>query len=111
MTADYVFYNENYGGDTKIPAASFPLWERRATGYLMQITGGKIEGKEDASIKLCICEMAEFLYECSKIGGIKSENNDGYSVSYQERDIKCEMIKIAELHLGGTEFLYRGVDK
>lgn len=108
MAADLVFYNENYGGDSKIPAASFPLWERRAEADLMHITGGKIEGKDDTRIKLCICEMAEFLYECSKIGGIKSENNDGYSVLYQERDIKHELIKIAKAYLGETEFLYRG---
>ena len=109
MTTDLVFYNENYGGDTKIPAGSFPLWEKRATAQLMHITGGKIEGISDSRVKMCVCEMAEFLYENSKTGGIKSENNDGYSVSYQDRDIKQELIRIAETYLGNTDFLYRGV--
>ena len=110
MTADLVFYNENYGGDSKIPAALFPLWERRAQTELLHITGGRIKGKDDECIKMCVCEMAEYLYECCIIGGIKSENNDGYSVSYQERDIKKELIKIAQVYLANTEYLYRGVE-
>jgi len=110
MTADLVFYTENYGGDSKIPAVSFPLWEKRAEAQLMRLTGGKIKGKSDSRIKMCICEMAEFMYETGKTDGIRSENNDGYSVTYQERDIKRELVKIAETYLGDTDFLYRGVD-
>ncbi len=110
MIADLAFYNENYGGDSKIPASLFPLFERRAENELIFITGGKIKGKDDECIKICICEMAEFLYECLEKSGIKSENNDGYSVTYQERDIKQELVKIAQTNLFGTEFLFRGVD-
>ena len=110
MIADLAFYNGNYGGDSKIPASLFPLFERRAENELMFITGGKITGKDDECIKICICEMAEFLYECLERREIKSENNDGYSVVYQERDIKQELFKIARVNLCGTEFLFRGVD-
>ncbi len=110
MLADLAFYNENYGGDSKIPASLFPLFERRAENELMYITGGKIKGKDDEHIKICICEMAEFLYQCLEKSGIKSENNDGYSVTYQERDIKRELLKIAQVNLNGTEFLFRGVE-
>lgn len=110
MIADLAFYNENYGGDSKIPASLFPLWERRAETELIYITGGKIKGKDDECIKMCVCEMAEVLYECVHRDGIKSENNDGYSVTYQERDIKQELLKIAKVYLGTTEFLFRGVD-
>lgn len=104
------FYNENYGGDSKIPASLFPLWEKRAENELLRITGGKIRGKDDDAVKRCICEMAELLYEYSELCGIKSENNDGYSVSYQNRDIKAELTEIAKVYLFGTEYLYRGVD-
>lgn len=110
MIADLAFYNENYGGDTKIPASLFPLFERRAENELIYITGGKIKGKDDECIKICICEMAEFLYECLEKSGLKSENNDGYSVTYQERDIKQELLKIAQVNLSDTELLFRGVD-
>lgn len=109
MLADLAFYNENYSGDSKIPASLFPLFERRAENELMYITGGKIKGKDDECIKVCICEMAEFLYSCLESRGIKSENNDGYSVTYLERDIKRELLKIAQVNLNETEFLFRGV--
>ena len=110
MIADLAFYNENFGGDIKIPASLFPLFERRAENELMYITGGKIKGKDDECIKICICEMAEFLYECLEKGGLRSENNDGYSVTYQERDIKQELLKIAQVNLNDTELLFRGVN-
>ena len=110
MIADFAFYNENYGGDSKIPASLFPLFERRAENELMFITDGKIKGNDEECIKICICEMAEFLYDCLEKGGLKSENNDGYSVTYQERDIKQEILRIAQLNLCETERLLRGVD-
>ena len=106
----FSFLNENYGGDSKIPASLFPLFERRAENELMFITDGKIKGKEDECIKVCICEMAEFLYKCLEKSGIKSENNDGYSVTYEQGDIKRELLKIAQVNLMGTELLFRGVD-
>lgn len=109
MIADLAFYNENYGGENKIPASLFPLFERRAENELMFLTDGRIKGKEDECIKICICEMAEFLYNCLEKGEIKSENNDGYSVTYKERDIKQELFKIAQVNLFGTELLFRGV--
>lgn len=110
MMVDLVFYKENYGGDSKIPAASFPLWEKRAEMQLLKITGGKIEEKDDERIKICICEMAELMFEYSKNDGIRSENNDGYSVIYQNRDIKNELVEIAKTYLYNTKYLYRGVE-
>ena len=111
MMVDLVFYNESYGGEGKIPASLFSLWEKRAEAMLMYISGGKIKGQENLEcVRFCICEIAEFLYLQEKTAGISSENNDGYSVNYQERDIKKEILKIAETYLGGTDFLYRGVE-
>ena len=110
MMADQLFYNENYGGEGKIPASLFPLWEKRATAELLRITGGKIKGHKTECVRFCVCEIAEFLYENAKTSGMRSENNDGYSVTYQDRDIKKEILKIAETYLGETDFLYRGVE-
>lgn len=110
MMVDLVFYNESYGGEGKIPASLFSLWEKRAEAVLMNVTSGKIKGQEILEcVKFCICEIAEFLYKQENMSGIKSENNDGYSVSYQERDTKKEILKIAEMYLSETDFLYRGV--
>jgi len=110
MLTDLVFYIENYGGERKIPASLFPLWEKRAAAELLRITGGKIKGRKTECVRFCVCEVAEFLYENKKTSNISSENNDGYSVTYQERDIKKEILKIAETYLGETDLLYRGVD-
>ena len=104
------FYSENYGGDTKIPAAAFSLWEKRAIAELSDLTSGRISEFDDDNIKMCICEMAELIYDCFCARGVESENNDGYSVKYQNRDIKQELIKIANTYLGKTGYLYRGVD-
>lgn len=110
MMVDLIFYNESYGGEGKIPASLFSLWEKRAEAMLIHITDGKIKGQENLEcVRFCICEIAEFLYKQENTSGIKSENNDGYSVSYQERDINNEILKIAEIYLSETDFLYRGV--
>lgn len=111
MTADLIFYNESFGGDCKIPASAFPLWERRAEAALAKITAGKSNAaKDDERVKMCICEIAECLYEESQRCGIVSENNDGYSATYENGDIKRKIGNLAALWLSGTDILYRGVE-
>lgn len=111
MTADLIFYNESFGGDCKIPAEKFPLWEKRADAVLGKITGGKSNtAKYDERVKMCICEIAEFLYEENERCGVVSENNDGYSAKYENGDIKTKICNIAAMWLSGTDILYRGVE-
>lgn len=110
MICDLFFYNEHFGGDTKIPAEAFPLWERKAEAELLQLTGGRISLTEEERAKICVCEIAEYLFDVASRRGIESENNDGYSVSYQNRDIKTDVLNIAKIYLSGTDLLYRGVD-
>lgn len=109
MKVDLFFYDEFCCGDLKIPAAEFPRWERCASSELSRITGGKSESSELLCVKNCICEMAEAMYEKDALGGILSENNDGYSVSYKDESIKTALYDIAKRHLFGTDLLYRGV--
>lgn len=109
MTVDFIFYSESRGGNCKIPAELFPLWERYAERYLSHITGGKsCKNADDERVKMCICEIAEHLYNQSMREGIASENNDGYSVSYEKGDIKRQITEIASVWLSGTDILYRG---
>lgn len=110
MIADLFFYSEFCGGNLKIPAAEFERWERCASGELSRITGGKSNASNDECIKICVCEMAELLYQEMLQGGIASENNDGYSVTYKNGDSKAKLISIAKRHLSGTDYLYRGVE-
>lgn len=110
MKADLIFYIETYGGDCKIPAEKFPLWEKRADAALKQIIGNAEYSAEfDDCVKMCICEIAEYLYEEDRHGGIASEGNDGYSVRYENGDIKTKISAIVSMWLSGTDMLYRGV--
>lgn len=107
MSLDLFFYNEFFGGNGVIPAEEFPLWKSRAEKELLVICGGKLDDSEN--VKLCICEIAELLYKNSLADGVVSENNDGYSVSYEKRDVRNKILHTAKCYLSGTGLLYRGV--
>ena len=88
MYVDYEYYAKQYGGT--IPEEKFPLAMRKAEAYIRQATyiAGDSFATENNMVKDEVCAVADVYYsydvkkEKSKIGTIKSENNDGYSVSY-----------------------------
>ena len=102
------FYGRTYGKDAKIPPESFNLWEKRAVAALNRITDKDISENLDENAKMCICEVAEFLYENSKSDGILSENNDGYSVHFDKEGKNGRIYDIAERWLLKSGLLYRG---
>lgn len=87
---DFAYYSDNYKGNL-VTEAEFPIMEKRAEMHLKQFTHGKLT-EENAgnyeNVKDCICEMVDavhYYYKNSKDGSFKekkSENTDGYSVSY-----------------------------
>lgn len=107
MSVDLFFYNNSFGGKSVIPAEEFPLWIKRAEGELRIIIGEFPDDCED--VKLCICEIAELLYKNNLSAGILSENNDGYSVSYEKRNVRNQILHTAKCYLSGTGLLFRGV--
>ena len=62
----------------------------------------------DDDVKMCICETAEFLYEKAKTSGIISENNDGYSVRFEQGKTEEGIYNIAVKWLSKSGLLYRG---
>lgn len=102
------FYGRIYANDAKIPLESFYLWEKRAVAELNRITARDLTQDPDENVKMCICEVAEFLFETAERDGIVSESNDGYSVRYDNADIPEGIYKIAEKWLTGSGLLYRG---
>ena len=90
MYVSYEFYSQTFG--STIPEADFPKAEAKAEaviGYLTYINGD-IFAEEDDRVKLAVCAAAEAVYyqeaQSSATGhqaaGVKSESNDGYSVTY-----------------------------
>lgn len=120
---DYEYYRGDFGG-AAIPEEMFPRCVRLAEKYVDHYTFKRILDPERVEgLKDCVCEMAEVVYTlCFKEAGVvkKSENIDGYAVSYVTEQIDGEvaesvlhrkMYAIVKLWLGNTEFLYLGVDE
>lgn len=91
MYADYSFYRSPFGGSF-LSEAEFPALERRAELHIDLITLGRLRHQPITDqVKMAVCAVAEVLkrYEQTERAaetavGLKSENNDGYGVTYQD---------------------------
>lgn len=87
MYVTYRYYADEYGGKL-IEEKRFSVMERRAKAYIRQLTyvRGNIFALENDTVKDAVCAAAEvyYQYETNRktAGTIKSENTDGYSVTY-----------------------------
>lgn len=82
---DYEYYQEKYNGT--MPEASFERSVIACSAYLKKITFGRIsESEVPEDVKYACCAMCDAMneIESAKMGGrtVKSENNDGYSVTF-----------------------------
>ena len=118
MKVDYCFYVETFGGSQVQESAWLPL-ELKAEKRLEHFTFGRTIGdwseKDwEQNAKYAICEMVEAMQKKENRGNILSENNDGYSVSYQaelsENEFETRLYQIANIHLASSGLLYMGVD-
>ena len=118
--ANYEFYSDDYKG-VKIKPEDFDAAALHATQYIKYITLGRSDSYDGDELKYATCEIAEVYLELFvlKMGNeIKSENTDGYSVSYvtQGRDgesreelFRRRAYAIANKWLSFTGLLYRGI--
>ena len=119
---DYNYYHETFGG-SKITEAAFPSWEKRAEAVLHRITFNRILKRPELiteaildNIRMAICAMSETDFrESKKTPGVKSENTDGYSVSYGDTGSANgeagrihEMYQSAMTYLHDTGLLFKG---
>lgn len=89
MYVDFAYYAGVYGGDA-IPEEAFAKAEAKAEAIIQYLTYGKgdIFTDKDTRIGQAVCTAAEVVYFQEKRfadtagAGIKSESNDGYSVTY-----------------------------
>lgn len=119
MYADYNYYENSFAG-TLIPAEDFPSIANKAERYINYVTMHRIVDVTD-SVKNAVCAAAEAVYEVQQHyanipKGIKSENTDGYSVTFAEFDIdkfrqqeNDAMYNAVVQELSGTGLLYQGV--
>lgn len=126
MYVSYEFYSQTFG--STIPEADFPKAEAKAEaaiGYLTYINGD-IFAEEDDRVKLAVCAAAEAVYyqeaQSSATGhqavGVKSESNDGYSVTYiteaqdgqtAEEALRKKVLEAVRVYLLPTGWLSRSL--
>lgn len=121
MYVSYDFYKKAFGGI--IPAESFPRAEMQAEAHIRALTyiNGDIFATESDTIMVAVCAAAEVIYQHEKAGsttGLRSESNDGYSVSYvteaqdgqtTEEVLRKKVYEAIRLYLLSTGWLSRKV--
>ena len=85
--ADFDYYVSEYGG-TELDSGSFKQLSLRASALVNSYTFGRAEASELDAVKDAVCAVAEVIHRHEKNKNIKSENNDGYSVTYSEQECK-----------------------
>lgn len=98
--ADYEYYTDNeggYGGRT-IPEEDWRMFTKQADALIDQLTSGRCKKLDPVPdcVKDAECSAADILYdghlrestsdEQSGFGSIRSESNDGYSISFGATD-------------------------
>ena len=116
MLVEYGYYREDYFGDT-LSESSWPKYEARAVTIFHHYTFKRLKGVSNVQddVKMCICELAEVLYEYERVdkmsAGIASESVDGHSVSYQKTslyDREGQLKDVCRKYLAHTGLMYPG---
>ncbi len=107
MFTDFSFYQNFYGGSL-IPENQFVRYCEFASRFISNMTSSRFE--IDSDVKMAVCHVAEIFYRDNMRMGISSENNDGYSISY-DKSVSAESLaaEIASVYLGSKGILYCGI--
>ena len=92
MYVDYCYYRNEYAG--KMPEEFYTAAARQAESYIRYLThlNGDIFSIDNDMVRDAVCAVADVYYEDmvqrasraaeGRQGAVKSESNDGYSVTY-----------------------------
>ena len=114
MKVEYSFYTTTYGG-SKIPEADWSRLSQKAEQRLNAFTFARCSGEWEGepwcnNAKCAVCEMTEILLADEKRDRKTSENNDGYSVSFDtSKSLSSLLYDVVRVYLGNTGLLYAGV--
>lgn len=111
MNVTYEYYKDSFGGSL-IPENRWISLELKMSARLNQYTFDRM--KEDnwpEQAKTALCEMCDCAYKYERRDGKTSENNDGYSASYDmNKTLNVMLYEIAEVYLINTGLLSLEVD-
>ena len=116
INVDYYFYTDMFKG-TVIPESTFDRKIIESEAFINKITFGRIHKyalrpDDLKAVKFAICAAAEAVYNLDKHRDVKSENNDGYSVTYSDNSEslrRLRMTEAADLYLADTTLRNRMV--
>lgn len=100
-----------------VSSVEFPFYVKKAERYIRRYACGNVDESDiPECVKLCCCEVAEFLYKSIKSRpkpGVTSQTTGDVSESYSSEDYSAvlgrEIKRIIYNHLADTGLLYRGV--
>lgn len=112
MEVTYEYYQESYGGSL-ITENRWKLLETKMRARLNRYTFNRLQKNQWLTqAKTALCEMCECAYRYEKQDGKTSENNDGFSVTYDRSKSQDEMLHaIAEVYLSNTGLMDLVVDE
>lgn len=117
MYSNFVFYTETYGGKDIADEKDFIRLAGKASKFIDFQTFGRLKNttlteEQLCEVRLCECALCDSILSEERSSGILSENNDGYSVTY-DKDTHGAVNNvhnrgIVALYLWDTGLLYRG---
>ncbi len=105
----YGEYLQLYVGQNPIPAEEFGFYAKKASALLDSYTFGRSRESKLEEVRCAEADIAQQLYEDRGRRGVRSESNDGLSVSYERGTDFCR--EAARQWLAGTGLLYAGVKR
>ena len=110
MYADYTYYQSIYHG-VKITDQDWPKLSAQADAFIDELTFSRLHHgwKLTDAIKMACCAVAEEIFDqqqeksaVESASGIRSENNDGYSVSYADYSLVQQAGNSRKLEAAGV---------
>ena len=110
LYSDY-FDKMSFGQAVVLSPDNFERYIKSAKVFLESILAENVSKTCEDDVKRCLYALAEEIFKEEKRGGVKSENIDGYSVTFKDQGpAGRRLLKTALLYFGKSGLLYAGVE-